>query len=200
MVACEKGSSLALRGTTPPDTASATGAAQNGHGGAAGGVSDICAHCGAEYQKLRPWQTYCRKRCNVNASRHRLRSVQRGEAVPPPALIDCAQCGAKFLPRKAFQRYCRTQCRMASYEVSETMREQRRQRDRERRRIRCSYCRGPHMPEACTNRIEVRNEFGTVDPVTREYVPPPGVTVRVLCIPNTVHGDAVGDLLREVQS
>lgn len=61
---------------------------------------------------------------------------------------------------------------------------------------RCIFCRGPHNSDHCTSvGKNAKKLYGTIDPETGEYVPPPGVYVRVFKIGPNVHSDKLTELM-----
>lgn len=157
----------------------------------------ICAHplCGGTFTPARDWQRYCNNRCQVNALRYRARKRQPKPPPPPKPTAVCArpECGETFTLHHPRQVYCSTPCRTKDFRSRAEKRAA-----GHKRKLRCHWCRGQHFSADCGNRdAGLVKVFGTVDPVTRKYVPPPGVRVRFVSIPNTVHGDTVGDYLED---
>ena len=68
--------------------------------------------------------------------------------------------------------------------------------------LRCKWCRGPHKTSDCLRpgtRAKLPIITGTSDPETGDYIPPPGVAVRYVVIPRTVHSDRIARLLKEME-
>lgn len=109
------------------------------------------------------------------------------------------KCASEFPQKFTFQRFCSEKCRITTYHTAGLTPEMRRP-PRRKRPARCHWCRGPHVSDSCPNRAgkSVR-QFGTVDPVTRDYIPPPGVQVRVLHISNNVHSETLATILKEIE-
>lgn len=69
-----------------------------------------------------------------------------------------------------------------------------------KRKLRCHWCRGPHRSDRCHNRDGATVKlYGSTDPVTKAYVPPPGTKVRYLCIPTTMHSDQLTEALKSLR-
>jgi hypothetical protein len=67
-----------------------------------------------------------------------------------------------------------------------------------KRRLHCHWCGGGHVSTDCPNRDgSTVKLFGTTD-ADGNYVPPPGVKVRVLSIPTTVDSDQLTQMLKEM--
>ena len=66
-----------------------------------------------------------------------------------------------------------------------------------RARLECKWCGMGHITTACQRNRNVVKLYGTVDADGR-YVPPPGVTVRHVQIPQNIHGDRLGKILKEL--
>ena len=67
------------------------------------------------------------------------------------------------------------------------------------RRLRCHWCRGGHISTACPNRDgKTVKLYGSTGP-NGEYIPPPGVRVRHLVIPRTVHSDRLTVILETLK-
>ena len=67
------------------------------------------------------------------------------------------------------------------------------------RKLACHYCRGRHKSSECPNRDRKTGTvklYGTTAP-DGSYQPPPGVKVRYLVIPPTVHSDSLRRLLEK---
>lgn len=67
------------------------------------------------------------------------------------------------------------------------------------RPLRCKWCRGSHLTDHCPNpngRRPVRKLYGTMGP-RREYVPPPGVSVRIIEAPYALCGDQLDAWLNQ---
>lgn len=61
----------------------------------------------------------------------------------------------------------------------------------------CKHCRGPHQANLCPNRGPAIKQFGTLGP-NREYIPPPGVNVRIMQITGDTFGDQLTKILKEL--
>ena len=108
---------------------------------------------------------------------------------PPPLRLPekprpCGQCGGIMEHPRPGQRFCNESCRNRNH----CARQKATARPRFRR-LRCHWCSGKHMTAACPNRTgECVKQFGTLGP-NREYVPPPGVKVRVVHAPYNAFAD-----------
>ena len=70
-----------------------------------------------------------------------------------------------------------------------------------RKRVRCRWCHGKHLTNKCPDpqqKRKVTRLFGTTDPITRSYIPPQGVSVRVMSIPITMDSHRLRRALREL--
>ena len=82
------------------------------------------------------------------------------------------------------QRYCNMSCRNRAHAAKCKVAKQPRLR-----RLRCHWCSGGHISTACPNRNGATvKQFGTMGP-NREYIPPPGVEVRVRHLGPLVFGE-----------
>ena len=115
--------------------------------------------------------------------------------------MNCAHkhCCRLFKPNSPAQRYCSTDCRHRAYHgagLTPEMRVKRPPRPKGRP-ARCKWCRGAHPTDKCPGMgATLVKRYGTV--VDGRYVPPPGLEVRVLSIPTTVHGDTLAYFLKEL--
>lgn len=108
--------------------------------------------------------------------------------------MTCPYCEREFTATREGNKFCSASCRGKAYRAQGRTAEM-----RSRRGLRCHWCRGHHHSLACPNRAGATIKlYGTMGP-NREYVPPPGVKVRVVSIPNTVHGDRIGKLLENLR-
>lgn len=151
--------------------------------------------CGKHFVPQRKWGKYCSARCGRLSSRQRQRDRQRAASGKPPLPVlpaelprPCAQCAATIEKPRRGQQYCNDSCRnRANCAKQKAIARPR------FRRLKCHFCRGRHVSAACPNRNGTQIKlYGTLGP-NREYIPPPGVRVRVLVLPNTVHGDMLKD-------
>lgn len=142
-----------------------------------------CPKCGAGFDPVVSWQVYCHRRCRVSATRrsrsNAASSLEGAPAIREVASRPCLKCGNTIDNPLSWQKYCSTRCRSASNNPH---------RPRKPRKTR------PKTP----TKPSIRKEFGTLGP-DREYIPPEGIHVRVISIPNTVHSDTVLQLLSEVE-
>ena len=98
-------------------------------------------------------------------------------------------CGKEFKPHTKDQRFCCKPCGHQSRRCTSP--------PKPRKHLRCHHCRGLHQTSQCPNRGESVRQFGTMDQ-DRNYVPPPGVKVRVLVNPPTINGDQLKAMLKEM--
>jgi hypothetical protein len=117
------------------------------------------------------------------------------------------RCGAKFTPHRSWQRFCSERCRLSLHrrlarlkaKASRPAHPIGQAHPPRKRRLNCHWCRGGHVSTDCPNRSGHSVKlYGTTD-ADGNYVPPPGVNVRVLSIPTTVHSDALTDILKEME-
>ena len=158
-----------------------------------------CPKCSAAFIPAKSWQRYCSERCRRNDARNRRRRGKRAFE-RKLATCDAPGCEVTFMKRNSSHHYCSTGCRdrgrwdrqmkaasvAAPGEPGYT------------RKLYCHRCGGRHKSADCRNRRAFVKQYGTV--VDGRYVPPQGVAVRVVKIPRTVHGDTVGELLKEAKS
>lgn len=151
-----------------------------------------CPYCSAEFEPnpTRPWQRFCSELCRSKGRRRERRAERRKVRAPIPPRL-CAQCAGEFAPLQPTQKFCGESCRNRAHIAA------RKAIARPAfRRLKCHFCRGRHVSAACPNRDgEVVKLYGTLGP-DREYIPPPGVKVRVLVLPNTVHGDMLKSFIK----
>lgn len=143
-----------------------------------------CARCGHPFLRQKRSQKFCSQRCERGDMKSR-RRIRQG-----PAMHACANavCGKQFRRTNPRHRYCCNACRYIAFRATPP---------KPRTRLRCKYCRGRHMTSACPNPSgAVLKQYGTLGPL-REYIPPPGVTVRIIHAPYAMHGDELGAWLRE---
>jgi len=148
-----------------------------------------CPQCSAEFEQNphRPWQRFCSEPCRRRGRRRERRDERRKAKQPIPRRL-CAQCAGEYQPIQPAQKFCGDSCRNRAHCAKQKAIARPRFR-----RLKCHFCRGRHVSAACPNRYgESVKLYGTMGP-NREYVPPPGVRVRVLVLPNTVHGDMLKD-------
>lgn len=68
-----------------------------------------------------------------------------------------------------------------------------------RKRVQCKWCHGAHLTNECQNPTGSRpiiKRYGTT--VDGRYIPPPGIKVRHIQIPCTIHGDRLTTILKEL--
>ena len=163
-----------------------------------------CAHGPCSRRFLVPSgrlnQRYCCQPCRKAAMRLRSRARRRAGMAPgaaPGRTMKCRspRCGREFRALSSNHAYCSEACRMGTYRragLTDEVRVRRRGRP-----ARCKWCGGPHVSDACSGSEVVVKRYGTV--VDGRYVPPPGLRVRVLSIPTTVHGRQLTTILREME-
>lgn len=100
----------------------------------------------------------------------------------------CENCNKEFQRNSAHQRFCSDPCRYQSGRRTNP--------PKPRKSLRCKWCRGAHQTNLCPNRGPAIRQFGTLDQ-DRNYIPPPGVKVRILSIPRTVDGEQLKAILKE---
>lgn len=154
------------------------------------------AKCGLQFEQRAPHQIYCSPRCRKGGQNER-RTAQRRAENPGAVRAHCAykHCGREFWRTSRIKRFCCKKCQdtaLRNLGLTDELR-------RPKKRLRCGRCGGRHMAMNCKNlRRNVVKQYGTVDPVTREYVPPPGVAVRVVQITPFVHSDRLAKMLHEL--
>lgn len=123
--------------------------------------------------------------------------------------MTCAHqpCSLRFTPKPGRrQRYCCEACRRHAHRKAQrTARATARRavcdvprpKHVRRKRLECKWCGMGHRTDLCPRNRNVVKQYGTVD-AQGNYVPPPGVKVRVLEISRTVHSDTLRRVLGEM--
>lgn len=144
-------------------------------------VPPVCPTCERPFVPIpakASYQRYCSVRCR---RREKSRRERRAKVIGPRP---CAQCTSIMASPKPSQRFCSDECRNRAHFAKQKAKQHPRFR-----RLSCHWCSGSHISAACPNRSgTVVKQFGTIDN-DRQYVPPPGVKVRVRHLPHHVFGE-----------
>ena len=140
-----------------------------------------CPRCGSTVNRTKAWAVFCSERCRRNYRR------TRANVIPKP----CAGCAITFTPRRGSQKFCSDPCRMKIHNAKHKPIS-----SPKMRRLHCHWCSGKHISTACPNRgVLFVKQFGSLGPL-REYVPPPGVKVRIRNLPHNVFGEDLRRIAR----
>lgn len=149
-----------------------------------------CPWCSSEFEPgYHPHQKFCSERCRRGAKRSRNRG-RDGLRAPTHLKCENAMCGKEFKRNSPQQKFCSNICRYLSWRRTNP--------PKPRKHLRCKHCRGRHMTSACPNPTgRVVKQYGTLGP-NREYIPPPGVSVRYIQVPYNIYGDRLNQILKEL--
>lgn len=154
-----------------------------------------CLACPKQFKPTRTWNKFCSRDC----SRRFVKSTRVIKHAAARRPIPCGYCKKFFQPQRKGHRFCSVPCAHRFHKAmgrTPEMRSVAWKKPTGRRRLKCHWCGGKHVSTLCQNRDGgIVNQFGTLDQ-DRNYVPPPGVKVRVLSIPIHVHSDTLNRLLK----
>jgi hypothetical protein len=114
--------------------------------------------------------------------------------------MKCERCGTEFERSRTGRRFCSRHCQLLAKLARSRLgkpKPARSQKPVKRRRLFCHACGGSHRGDQCPSRSPAVRHFGTVR--NGEYVPYPGSGTRVLALPNTVDGEQLTRILKEMK-